>query len=872
MDKLSVIRRHRRSGFFKVRQEKCMSDIGFGTYDAFVNSQEWTLSRTVPELKLGVVGSITSGKSALVHRYLTGSYMQEESPEGGRFKKEILVDDRSHLLLIRDEGSAPELQFCSWVDAVILVFSVEDERSFHMLYNFYAKLAHYRNTADLPIILVGTQVFGNISLQDAVSQTSPRVIDDTQTKKLAASLKNCCYYETCAMYGLNVDRVFQDAAHMIVERRHQQQQMYSLANSSGSLPSTPHSSRSHPFGPFPPPGQGHYHHHSSNHSNSQHVHPPTPSGVRKTRDESGKDGGGSGGGGGGVTGRDGPMQTSPTSTPNFARKSRRKSNIFTPSKSKPQNEEKKNGETVNTSQQAPQHVVGSGRSIPIKQGLLHKRSSKALNKEWKKKYVTLCDDGTLRYHPSLHDYMSDVHGKEIKVLNTTVKVPGRRPQLAKASPQSGNDKGANGATNKTMKPAARSSKESFNFKTNSTDAWMPREGGLLTPKERQEAVAKSTSLPRDSNFDALVISNSVQTGVANGGFEAPAISFPQMGNLVSGKESKKKHRRMRSSAGSKLDNQNMDGKSDEYEFILHSLDNRQWHFAATSAEERDSWVSVIEQQILASLQTNESTKSKSNPNSTEQLAAVEAIRKVPGNGFCVDCGTKDPDWASLNLGVLVCIECSGIHRNLGSHISRVRSLTLDEWPPELTAVMLCIGNHVANSIWEANLNNRSKPTPQSSREEKEKWIRAKYDNKEFIAERPHPDKPVGPILMDAVSQEEVRSVLLLLAHATPEDINCTYGDGDGRTALHLSCAMANCVITQLLTWYNIDVNSKDGDGRSALSYAHCVGADECAKVLLASGCTEDKECNTNMNNSSIMHRPPLLPPPRNKGRSMNSII
>lgn len=57
-------------------------------------------------------------------------------------------------------------------------------------------------------------------------------------------------------------------------------------------------------------------------------------------------------------------------------------------------------------------------------------------------------------------------------------------------------------------------------------------------------------------------------------------------------------------------------------------------------QERDSWVSVIEQQILASLQTNESSKSKSNPNSVEQLAAVEAIRKVSGNDVCVDCGTK----------------------------------------------------------------------------------------------------------------------------------------------------------------------------------------------------------------------------------------
>lgn len=75
-----------------------------------MNSQEWTLSRGVPDLRLGIVGSLSSGKSALVHRYLTGSYMQEESPEGGRFKKEILVDGQSYLLLIRDEGGPPELQ------------------------------------------------------------------------------------------------------------------------------------------------------------------------------------------------------------------------------------------------------------------------------------------------------------------------------------------------------------------------------------------------------------------------------------------------------------------------------------------------------------------------------------------------------------------------------------------------------------------------------------------------------------------------------------------------------------------------------------------------------------------------------------------
>ena len=64
----------------------------------------------MPDLRLGIVGSLSSGKSALVHRYLTGSYMQEESPEGGRFKKEMVLDGQSYLLLIRDEGGPPELQ------------------------------------------------------------------------------------------------------------------------------------------------------------------------------------------------------------------------------------------------------------------------------------------------------------------------------------------------------------------------------------------------------------------------------------------------------------------------------------------------------------------------------------------------------------------------------------------------------------------------------------------------------------------------------------------------------------------------------------------------------------------------------------------
>lgn len=67
--------------------------------------------------------------------------------------------------------------------------------------------------------------------------------------------------------------------------------------------------------------------------------------------------------------------------------------------------------------------------------------------------------------------------------------------------------------------------------------------------------------------------------------------------------------------------------------------------------------------------------------SCNQAEDVQNIRtRVPGNGQCADCNSPNPDWASLNLGILMCIECSGVHRNLGSHISKVRSLDLDGWP------------------------------------------------------------------------------------------------------------------------------------------------------------------------------------------------
>ena len=83
--------------------------------------------------------------------------------------------------------------------------------------------------------------------------------------------------------------------------------------------------------------------------------------------------------------------------------------------------------------------------------------------------------------------------------------------------------------------------------------------------------------------------------------------------------------------------------------------------------------------------------------------AVKALMRLPANRFCADCPAKGPTWASINIGCFVCMNCSGIHRGMGTHISKVRSTELDTWKPEWVANMKKWGNARVNAVWEAKL-------------------------------------------------------------------------------------------------------------------------------------------------------------------------
>ncbi|GAA5987859.1 hypothetical protein JCM10908_007247 [Rhodotorula pacifica] len=117
------------------------------------------------------------------------------------------------------------------------------------------------------------------------------------------------------------------------------------------------------------------------------------------------------------------------------------------------------------------------------------------------------------------------------------------------------------------------------------------------------------------------------------------------------------------------------------------------------------------------------------------LAILKDLLKQPDNKLCADCKRNDPRWASTNLGVFMCIRCSGHHRGMGVHISRVRSVDLDTWTPEQIQHMERWGNRRANLYWEAHL----KPGHMPPDHKIESFIRSKYELKRWAREGPIPE-------------------------------------------------------------------------------------------------------------------------------------
>ncbi|XP_059049173.1 arf-GAP with coiled-coil, ANK repeat and PH domain-containing protein 2 [Achroia grisella] len=173
---------------------------------------------------------------------------------------------------------------------------------------------------------------------------------------------------------------------------------------------------------------------------------------------------------------------------------------------------------------------------------------------------------------------------------------------------------------------------------------------------------------------------------------------------------------------------------------------------ADSEEMLNTWILALQNGIRSAIQQGQSRDNPDSqlvlvpddkPSDNKHSPAIVRMRKIriweqllniPGNNNCCDCGSPNPRWASINLGITLCIECSGIHRSLGVHLSKVRSLTLDDWEPDIIKVMAELGNKIVNLIYEANTEGTTitRATPDCETSVREAWIRAKYVSLSFV--------------------------------------------------------------------------------------------------------------------------------------------
>jgi len=103
------------------------------------------------------------------------------------------------------------------------------------------------------------------------------------------------------------------------------------------------------------------------------------------------------------------------------------------------------------------------------------------------------------------------------------------------------------------------------------------------------------------------------------------------------------------------------------------------------------------------------------------------------NQVCADCLCTKPTWASTNLGIFLCLQCAGVHRSLGTHISTVASCTLDEWEQDSINTMEMLGNELANEVWEYHVpEDWHKPRENEDRKYRAEYIEAKYVKKLFV--------------------------------------------------------------------------------------------------------------------------------------------
>ncbi|PIO29248.1 hypothetical protein AB205_0011900 [Aquarana catesbeiana] len=385
---------------------------------------------------------------------------------------------------------------------------------------------------------------------------------------------------------------------------------------------------------------------------------------------------------------------------------------------------------------------------------LMKRSGNSLNKEWKKKYVTLTSNGVLLYHPSINDYLHNTHGKEMDLLRTTVKVPGKRPPRAISS--CGPSASINGLLKDVSSPTV-------------TD----------TPTNRPP-----TTIPSY----VLYVTAFLTVGLWSG-FGLTVCRQDRLNGF------------RRSSVGETI-RVYSEGKT--------SQSSSTGDVISSPSSNKEPPPSPL------SDKKKKGRKKNMTPSKTEGSAGQADVMNahLPAAKITIE------DYGMGKTALEIKSMTVDIKSVLGWVITPKYNLECDMYICEDTEfIVLCL--YFVH------------------REERESWIRAKYEQRLFLAPLKSPGVPLAKQLFKSVQEKNLPNVLLLLAYSNKEQINSPTGDRDRRTALHVACELPNVVMTQLLVWYGIDVKAKDVNGHTALFYARKSANQECVDILLQHGCPNE---------------------------------
>uniref|UniRef100_F7FXZ6 ArfGAP with SH3 domain, ankyrin repeat and PH domain 1 n=1 Tax=Ornithorhynchus anatinus TaxID=9258 RepID=F7FXZ6_ORNAN len=280
-----------------------------------------------------------------------------------------------------------------------------------------------------------------------------------------------------------------------------------------------------------------------------------------------------------------------------------------------------------------------------------------------------------------------------------------------------------------------------------------------------------------------------------------------------------------------------------FDLISH---NRTYHFQAEDEQDYVAWISVLtnskEEALTMAFQGEQST----GENSLEDLtkAIIDDIQRFPGNEVCCDCGSPDPTWLSTNLGILTCIECSGIHREMGVHISRIQSLELDKLGTSELLLAKNLGNNSFNEIMEGNLPSPSpKPSPSSDMTARKEYITAKYVDHKFSRKTCSSSTAKLNELLEAIRSKDLLALLQVYAEGVElMEPLLEPGQESGETALHLAVRTADHASLHLVDFLVQNCGNLDKQtalGNTVLHYCSMYNKPECLKLLLRGKPTVD---------------------------------